>query len=224
MATFHNGGYTRFISQFLYKEGHLSYYEFYDALFHYFKEKKDTLTGGILNRIIRLQKDYIEGDNVTVYGKVESQADMLRDLRPYSSPAKVWWTHDWSWLKINEQIDAFYDEMKAFVKTLNIEISKTVLDDIFMFQRDVMLKVDYDPKTGKKGSYHHNWVSYFAKEKSLQNGGHEVVFKDEAMGVQSHHVLKKNDLTEFALAACGNYYPEGRHRRFFHQFDKMEVI
>ena len=219
----HNGGYCRFVSQYLVREKYSTYQKFYCELFEYFKKLPDTGIGGILNRVLTLQYDYINEDYITSYGKVMTQRDMKLAITDYLSPEKFWWIYDWAWIQFNEKLDGFYKEIKEYIVNKKFGIDEEVFKDLFVFQRDVMLTPDFDPKKGKTRDYKFSWFDYFLNESELRKESNQIHFADEAMGVRFQHPLKVADKPAFALASCGNYFPDGRSRRYIHQFDKMKV-
>jgi hypothetical protein len=86
-----------------------------------------------------------------------------------------------------------------------------------------MLTPDYDPAVGKARSYRYNWLRYFFDDGVLTDEQLRVTYRDRAMGTMQQHPLDPDSLQDFALAALGNYYWDGKHRRFFHQRYAMNV-
>ncbi len=225
ISALHCGGYTRLLARYLAREELMTYEAFYGGLFELGRRAPHTPLGRVHGRLARLQRDYLDNPAIPVQGRVGTQADMFRFLLPYSHPHKfVWWPHDWAWLVLNERLDELDGQVAGFLADAGIGPGAAATRDLLHFQRDLVLTPEYDPARGKIGRYAMDWPAYFFDHAPLARGPVEVRFRDRAMGSRQQHPLRRKDRSAFALAACGNYYPDGKHRRFTHQPDAMEII
>ncbi len=223
ISALHCGGYTRFVSRYLADQG-VGFDEFYPRLFDVAQRAPDTLLGGLLHRLVRFQERYLRDHDLPAQGRVSSEPDMLCSLLPYSSPHKfVWWPHDWAWLAINRGMDDFYGQLAVFLTQLGLDPGSPTLADLLRFQQAIMLTPDYDPDRGRVRRFERDWPRYFFGDGQLRQEALEVRFRDRAMGVTHQHPLRRRDRSAFALAALGNYYPDGRYRRFTHQPEAMQT-
>lgn len=224
VSTLHCGGYTRYLARHLAARGLLDHEAFYLPLFEHAAARPDTVLGAVLRRLRRLLDDLLRDPEIPVQGQVATQADMLAFLLPYSSPRKfVWWPHDWAWLVLNRDLDGLYAQLRSVLRAAGLDPREPELADLLAFQRDQPLTPDFDPRAGKRGRYRHDWPRCFFGDGELAARPVEVWYRDRVMGLQRQHPLRRGDRSAFALAACGNYYPDGKARRFVHQPDAMQT-
>jgi len=223
IAAMHNGGYTRFLSKYLNDEGLLSYREFYVGLFEDRPHSVDGSIDFILDRMMESFRFYIAEPTQAQNCQVKAQPKMRQEVERFISANKKhrWWTRDWAWFAINQRLDRFYKEVTLFLEQKGVDPEANNVADVLAFQKDLMLTEDYTPELGKTGTYQANWPRYFFGDGELERQRTSVHFTDTAMGVDHQHPLVANSPADFALAACGMYYPDGTHRRFFHQPECM---
>lgn len=224
ISTLHNGGFTRFLSKYLEQTGKMTYEQFYIGMFNAFRSRLDTFLGSTLERLAALYQQYVDDPEIPAVQKVRSQPDMRSFLRPYQSKVKYqWWPHEWAWMQVLQNEEAFWGEICGWLAESGLDPQSEELSDLLAFQRDLMLREDYNPLLGKDGNYAHDWHRYFFGDGVLATGRVHVRFTDTSMGNRRQHPLKPDDPKSFALAALGNYLTEGRVRCFFHQPDQMQV-
>ena len=61
------------------------------------------------------------------------------------------------WTVISENKKIFYEEIKQYLKKYN----DIALQDLILYQNDLMISADFDPDTGKIKNYKYNWYNYF---------------------------------------------------------------
>jgi hypothetical protein len=217
----HNGGYTRFLSMYLDQQGIMSYRAFYVDMYESLKHDASAFIGRMIQRICKLVRDYLFGDELQ-QPAITTQADLVSDLGEFARPGLTYWhVYEWPWILINQNMELFYAEVRQFLEDRGIFMDDPILADVFVFQREVMLTPDYDPDTGKTGSYQIHWPRYFFGDGELLLEPTAVRFSDVAMGMDYEDKLVPKSPSEFLQAACGNYWEGGTVRRYFHQPDRM---
>lgn len=225
VAAMHNGAYTRFLSRYLNDTGVLSYHDFYVGLF----EDEEHPSGGCLRFVLDTMSDairsYATDPDQAENCQVKTQPRLRSEVERFIDAKKKhrWWTRDWAWFAITQRLDAFYEEIAGFLRRRGA-FDDDRLEDILAFQKDLMLTEGYSPEHGKTRTYRLDWPRYFFGDGTLAPGAVTVSFTDVAMGVDHQHRLVPDSPADFALAACGMYFPDGTHRRFFHQPDRMMTV
>jgi putative methyltransferase len=218
IVALHCGGYTRFLTRFLERERGVDYDDVYSALF----EGNLPGLGDALDCTKRAYLEFATNDAAEV--SFMNANPKTRELierygnkyRPGPNTAV--------WLMVNERIDAFYD---AFARLLAERWPALATDadvaDAIAFQRAIMLRPEYNPKSGKQIQAIADWPRYFSGDGAYVRGKYEIEFSDRGMGLEDADILIPNDLPTFARAACGPAFPISTFRRFFHQFDRVKV-
>jgi putative methyltransferase len=129
---------------------------------------------------------------------------------------------NWGWLYIATRQEDFYKQIEEFVGSLGLSLTDE-MSDLFHYQSDLMLKLDYDPRQGKIGQYAYNFPKYFAGG-PLEAEPIRIHFRDTHMGVNRQYPLEKWNPHSFARAAIGESYPFVRIRHYQHQLDAAETI
>jgi len=198
----------------------LGYRDFYPALFEYAKARPTTVLGHLLATVRERLFEFANPSNDLQDPTLSEELSRMLAKYPGSFARGL---PVCCWIMINEGIDRFYAELEEFLDTLRPGIIKdAVVLDLLRFQKDLMLRPEYDPDTGKAARYLVNWPRYF-KDGTLAHAPVVIQFHDMAMGPAHQDALKKGSLGHFIRAAVGTHFPFSTYRRFFHQFDRMVV-
>lgn len=221
----HNGAYTRFISKFMRDIGGISYFDFYSTLIEHFKKQKNSVLGYTIYRVDKLLEDYITTKNVPFMHKIENQKDMMEEMKRYNK-GKIFVSsiNRYIWLRLNTEIDTLYSELREFLENKFNFIDPEMLSDCLDFQKNIILRPDYNPEIGKRKKYLFNWTDYFFKDQALKRIPIEIIYKDKLMGPDFRYALKCNNMILFAKAAIGGTWPLSKRRHFYHQPDCMDVL
>jgi putative methyltransferase len=223
IAVLHNGAYTKFLSVYLNESGINSFHGFYIDLYEYFSEKPSTLIGSIITKNKLMAGKFITNEEETEFVQPMFQDDLKSFLFKFKNMAVYGNNSDWAWLKISERIDDFYGEIKEYLISKGIDVNDPAMNDLFDFQKDIMLALDYDPSKCKSKVYNYNWPGYFNRKSGLNGVKTEVTFTDQNMGSMGEDRLVAGSHYDFSKAAVGNIGYEGIIRRYHHQFDMMKV-
>jgi hypothetical protein len=129
----------------------------------------------------------------------------------------VFYPCEYIWIRVNERLDQFYEEVKSFMKH-ELSVMDRRLNSLLTYQREIMLVPSYDPSAGKPVSYPFDWPNYFFGNGQLTEETIEIRYTDVAMGVMHQDPLPPpGQLADFVAASIGWVWPLGRFRRFFHQ-------
>ena len=214
----HNGAYTRQIAIYLNDTGQIPYKYFYNNLLDFMlssKEKSHTA----IKRVMALIDDYYHDPNMPQIHKILTQPDMLTFLLSYNPKRKGWRLWDYLWLSIGETKDEFYASLRKFLIREGIEVDQKI-EDLLLYQKELMLTLDYDPAIGTNVAYQFNWFDYFFNGKPLQKGLTTLLYTDTHMGITNRYELAKGDRRKFINAAIGISYPYTKFRHFVHQPDR----
>lgn len=222
IATLHIGAYTKFLVEYLAASGLMTHRDFYVGLFEA-HQGADSLIGGMIRRSIRVQERLASDADVPVYDSALCDDELMDFARRFKEPfagKMLWLPADFLWLMLNVDIDRFYREVTSFVRA-SLAASGRALDDgllqdLVTFQKEIMLRESYDPSAGKTVETRFNWPAYFFADAPLLDAPTETTFRDRAMGREGQYALVAGSPTEFALAATGNFYPDGRQQFYHH--------
>ncbi|MGW0737766.1 B12-binding domain-containing radical SAM protein [Streptomyces sp. NPDC002851] len=218
----HNGCYTRYLSIFLRQEHEIDYTRFYEGLQNYFTGRPDTVLGSLYLRMRSLYQDYIDIPTLPLANLVASQPDMAADLARYGK-RRGWTIDNWGWLRIATDFERFHAELREYLATLNLHPDRDArLEDVLTFQRDVMLRPEYDPEQGKSAEYEHDWPGYFTGG-PLDPRRVQVTYRDQGFGANGRYRPVPGDLKAYTMAAIGTSYPVARMGHFCHSFESAEV-
>ena len=228
IATMHNGAYTRFGSQYLASSGLMTYRAFYRGLFDYAKARPDSVLGTAIHKVVRAMRYYIANPSIVQNDEATTIPWMREDIEEYISSTHKhrWYMRDWPWFRINKELARFYELVVEFVKASVDSAHHALVEDLFAFQRDIMLTPEFDLESGKSVTSMYDWPRYFFQHHELVKVPTTILCRDQVMGVDStdmRHALAHNDKKRFAIAAAGIYFLDGTHRRFYHQPDCMQV-
>jgi len=219
----HNGCYTRYLAMHLRTAYGVGYTAFYEQLLDHARARLATVLGSIVARLDRLYADYRVHPKLPQVNLVASQPDMVTDLTRFGR-RRGWTVVDWAWLCLAAHADDFFADLATFVAALDLRPGRE-LADVLRFQSDVVLRLDYDARTGKECRYGHDLVSYFRGgcRQPVAAVPIAVTYRDERMGVNRQYPLVADDDVAFARAALGDSYPFSRIRHYQHQLDLAEV-
>lgn len=222
VQTLHNGGYTRFIAQYLNSNNILSYYNFYNNFLLYMLSS-DSVSSKAFSRVKKLINDFYNDPDMPQINRVLTQPDMAEFLATYNPQRKGWqlWTYIWLWVSKNRE--DFYSQLLNFLETKGIVLDETI-KDLVLYQKQIMLTLKYDPESGKHVQYKYNWFDYFYNDQILQKKTVLLKYTDKCMGASFQYELEKNNKKKFINAAIGYSYPYSKFRHFFHQFEKTQKI
>jgi len=232
----HNGCYTRYLAQHLAGAHGVDYTRFYSDLQAFYEAHPDTVLGTMLARMTRLYQDYYQHSELPLANLVASQPDMAADLARYGT-RRGWTIDHWGWLRLADQFDRFTAELPDYLTSLGLPVGAgagdpagaggaggagEVLAEVLRFQRDIMVRPEYDPAAGKTCRYRYDLPAYFHGEPLVRRST-QVRFADRVLGANGRNPLVPGDLKAFARAALGPSYPISRIRRYQHQLDVAET-
>jgi putative methyltransferase len=222
----HNGCYTRYLAQHLANAHKVEYTQFYTGMQQHAAAHPRTVLGAIVTRLRALYHDYLRVPELPLANLVASQPDMAADLARYGT-RRGWTVDHWGWLRIATDFTRFYAELPGYLNTLGAPVSgdsadAQLLTQVVLYQRDIMLRPEYDPQTGKTCRYGADLPAYFRGE-PLRHIPIEIQFRDTAMGADGRYPLVPGDLKAFAKSAVGPSYPISRIRRYQHQLDTARI-
>lgn len=224
----HNGCYTRYVARHLDAAHGIDYTAFYTSLQDYFRTRPDTVLGQLLARMGRLYESYLRAPELPLANLVASQPDMADDLARYGH-RRGWTVDHWGWLSVASRFSRFYRDLDGFLRTVDLTGDAAepggpdAVREVLRFQRDIMIRPDYDPAAGKTAEYAFDLPGYFRGE-SLEAVPVLVHFRDTALGPTGRYPLVPGDLKAFARAAVGPSYPISRIRHYQHQLDVARVV
>jgi len=216
----HNGAYTRLLAIYLNDHHLLSYRAFYDNLLQ-FMLKTDADCFAPFRRIEKLIRDFHDDPDMPQINRLLTQPDIMEFLSAYNPRRKGWQPWTYLWLSLSEFLDAFYETVCVFLNQHGIA-TDDLLKDLIQYQKDILIRLDYDPASGKEVTYRWNWFEFFFEKESLQEGEYTLRYTDTHMGPSHRYPLEKNHKKKFLDAAIGISYPYTKFRHFFHQPDRTE--
>ena len=121
------------------------------------------------------------------------------------------------WTVISENKKTFYEEIKQYLKKYN----DIALQDLILYQNDLMISADFDPDTGKIKNYKYNWYDYFNNNKILKQEQNKLFFYDTHIGTLSEQIPLKDPSIFMKYAAGGRSYFTQRQGSYIHQSIKQ---
>ncbi|MCB1056703.1 MAG: cobalamin-dependent protein [Acidobacteria bacterium] len=226
----HNGCYTRYLSMHLRRAHDLAYHDFYTALQRFFLARPDTALGTVLGTLRDLYRRYQLDPQIPQINLVASQPQMVEAIAAFGR-RRGWTPDDWGWLSLAARFDELSAELAVFTRELAAGRVAGVagfepgaeLPEVLRFQREVMLRPEYDPDLGKRCDYDYDFPAYFAGEGPLARRPVRVEYRDRRMGVNRQYELRPGDWKVFAKAAIGESYPFVRIRHYQHQLDEARI-
>jgi putative methyltransferase len=214
----HNGCYTRYVAIHLHRRYGLPYHVFYGKMQEYFSSRPETVLGNVLAAFEVMYQKYLQGPEITTIDMSASPPEALPMLQ--ARGGLVMPVH-WAWICMNARFEAFFEELTQFLGTLGLELGSE-LPEILRFQRDIMLRSDYDPAPGKTAAYRLDVASYFSGGGALEERPIRIQFRDQAMGLGGEFPLEKGNLDKFLDAALGARWSDVSCR-YQHQLGRAEV-
>jgi hypothetical protein len=218
----HNGAYTRFLAIHLHRRGLLSFRDFYTGLVE-FLLADGTDAGAPFRRVQRLIGDFASDPQMPQINRVLTQPDMVEFLSAYNPRRRGWALWTYLWLVLSENKSGFYAAVRRFLKNRKVPTDES-LDELFRYQQEIMIGIDYDPAAGKTVAYNHDWFEYFFGRRPLARGRTRLCYADDRMGVSFRYPLVAGDRGAFVNAALGLSYPYSKFRHFFHQPDQTRKL
>lgn len=218
----HYGGYTKFLSIFLNSQDLMLYSDFYQNLFEYFLRSTSPV-GIALKRIQKLLDDYVSKRDIPQTPKINSQSGMLDELKKYNYAKYVVSPYRYLWLIISNHFEDFYSEMSAFLERKSMSLKDDKIIDALRFQKDIMLRPEYNPKVGKICKYNFNWRDFYFRNKNLQRQKFTVKYSDTHMGINSTPIIS-DDYPSFARAALGTRYRFSKLKLYYHQYETSSIV
>jgi putative methyltransferase len=224
----HNGCYTKYISILMQRMSGMDYTSFYDGLSAFFVHKPDTVLGTLFNDMHSLYELYLTDKRIPMATLIYSQKHLYERISEYGQ-RKGWTVSNYCWLFLASHINNFYYEIELYLESLNTGIDKELLKDLIQFQKQVMLRIDYDPNRGKTLQCQYDFPAYFASNGIKSTRGPDkckvtIKFRDKYMGINNQYKLQPFNKPKFAKAAVGLNFPIVRVRQYQHQFDRAEIV
>lgn len=125
------------------------------------------------------------------------------------SPYNIEWGENYfskntfHWLCISKNMSDFYNEIEDFL--VSIEKMDDEIKDVLKFQKESIIKIDFDNKLKQKMNYKYNWFEYFNNNKPLEKIDNYIIYTTK---------YKKNNIKNF-------FYQAGGHPHFFHKIKRF---
>jgi putative methyltransferase len=206
----HCGYYTRYVSEFLVREGITTYRTFYEELINHFTKNSGDLST-MLGTIRNLLYDYANDKTHTLLQRAAGYGPERRN------------PSDWLWLTLNDRED-FYAELYAHLTeeyAFNMDY-----DDIFeviSLNEKLMLKPDYDPSIGASCWSDGDWIEYFkgGKKPRPDKKLHHYKITTTRTGIDDKYELVMGDDRKFSNAAVGEGFLVSRYHHYAHPLEKI---
>lgn len=199
----HFGKWLYYVAEYMRRNFHLEYGDFYLALAEKLFHRKDTVWGKITTGW------YIKHWNSDSFSK------FLGPISPFGI--------DWNlnhfrrttfyWLCIAQERKLFFEQMKTCLNDI-FSIDSNILADLLHFQSEMIMEFEYDPQAGKKIETQFNWYDYFFNEGQLKNEGQVITVNDKVIG-RFKFPLKKCDPQSY-------FYVAGGYQFHFQKIDSFE--
>ena len=147
LQTFHHLGLTRFFAIYLNKELGISYYEFYSKLFDYIYSGNNGYLSEFFKELYRRKSD-------------TETADWTYQKDLFSTTG--WYFEEGAFLEMAYHSDIFWDCIKPFLLSFNIE--QSLFEDLFQFQKSMVRTLDVKQVSIE---FNYNFYPYF---KSIEEG------------------------------------------------------
>ena len=218
----HNGAYTRFVAIHLARRELMTYRRFYRELIRFMLENPSPAFEAV-RRLEKLIFQFYHDPDMPQINRLLVPKDTRAFLAGFNPRRRGWplWSYLWLWISVH--FDEFYRALAEFLACRGIE-NDPCLEDLLRFQKEIMLRPDYDPDKGKSVAYDYNWPDYFFRDRELEKLPVGLQYKDTHMGIGRRYPLRANDTEAFLAAALGMSYPYSKHCHFFHQPDVAGVL
>lgn len=153
---FHNFGLTRFLARFSREFGGQTYGNFYQSLYQFIRSNNSTI-GQLFKEIEKVLSQFLENPNATV----------LFDL---GIDDKLYEAEEFLLYHCLKNFEATYFELDTYWNEYiqeNLHLPIEVCEDLFDFQKNMIIKYDYTPDIGMSFTQRVNWIEKFSSsEKS----------------------------------------------------------
>ena len=198
----HQGKYLYYIAKYLKNMHQIRFVDFYLDLF----EK----TNGFISDIAdndRILDRYNNGVDIEATGKTPFDIKWGNTFRK----------QQFIWTVISENKKTFYKEIQQYLKKYN----DVAIEDLVIYQNDLMISADFDPDTGKIKNYKYNWYNYFNNNEILKQEQNKLFFYDTHIGTLSEQIPLKDPSIFMKYAAGGRSYFTQRQGSYIHQSIKQ---
>ena len=198
----HQGKYLYYIAKYLKNMHQIRFVDFYLDLFQ--------KTNGFISEIAdndKILDRYNNGIDIEATGKTPFDIKWGNTFRK----------QQFIWTVISENKKIFYEEIKQYLKKYN----DIALQDLILYQNDLMISADFDPDTGKIKNYKYNWYDYFNNNKILKQEHNKLFFYDTHIGTLSEQIPLKDPSIFMKYAAGGRSYFTQRQGSYIHQSIKQ---
>ena len=198
----HQGKYLYYIAKYLKNMHQIRFVDFYLDLF----KKTKGFISDIANND-RILDRYNNGIDIEATGKTPFDIKWGNTFRK----------QQFIWTVISENKKIFYEEIQQYLKKYN----DVALEDLILYQNDLMISADFDPDTGKIQNYKYNWYDYFNNNKILKQEQNKLFFYDTHIGTLSEQIPLKDPSIFMKYAAGGRSYFTQRQGSYIHQSIKQ---
>lgn len=158
----HNRGVVRLLANHLEREGILPYERLYEPLLAAALADPASVLGAPVARARRLLLDYLADPAIPNEGKIQTQPDMIAELRRWVPDKESWLLYEWVWVCVQARLDEFYEELKVLLAAWGVDVDARLLD-LFRYQRASVYAIgDELATTGTVELFTWNWATYFA--------------------------------------------------------------
>lgn len=198
----HQGKYLYYIAKYLKDKHQIRFVDFYLDLF----QNQDGLIGDIADNDKILDR-YNNGTDIEASGKTPFDIKWGNNFRK----------QQFIWTVISENKNTFYKEIKKYLE----KYKDKALEDLLLYQNDLMISADFDPDKGKVKNYKYNWYNYFNKNSPLKEEQNKLLFYDTHIGTLSEKIPLKDPSIFMKYAAGGRSYFTQRQGSYIHQSIKQ---
>lgn len=142
----HHMGLLKYVAIYLHRTRHTAYDGFYNALLSWLECAKETFTGGIFASMKRVYENFLASGTELSY------------VNPVFGNL-TWFPEEGAFLELARSSDAFYADMRAFLKKFIAD--KNLLDDLLVFQQGVIKQPEVQERVL---SLRYDWAVFFAPE------------------------------------------------------------
>jgi putative methyltransferase len=197
---FHNGAITRFISMYFCLSKNISYSNFYNKFFKNLCFDQNTFIGDLFNRCHKHLYEFAYAPDDAVFFEEMEIKDLPNSKYLYNPEEYVLF-------KCLTNYSKLWHDLENYLRTNYSSID--FLDSIINYQKEIILTVDYDYRTGKEIRLRHNWPDYFKKAKTMTSNN--FLEEPESLNVN----LKIRDIS------CGVHTG---YMFYWHSFENREEM
>jgi len=220
IQTLHNGCITRYAAMFARRVATVPFETFYVSVMEWAMSNPETVLGRVVGALREVYSRYRESTEIPQLQVIASQPS-LTDCVSQFGRRTGWRPDQWAWLCIAAELDSFYSELEAPLRSLGV-FNVVGGKELLAFQKDIILRPEFDPDVGKIVRYSFDFPRFFGGG-DLISDPVEIEYLDTHMGSNHQFPLRKDDLLAFASAAVGMSYPFIRVRHFQHQLSTASI-